>query len=170
MAIFYIKICMIGFLKDWMSSISSDLYEEILKPSKSHTNRIIQIVPCKTALLQLEKDLYRRIYKRERFVKIFCSNWRHEITYSFLCKQLYLAQLNLEKAIFKPENKTICSMNYHLWCLKFMEYCVQELKKHSWRKAKEVQVAVSRKKGREITTFCLIICEFSIFLCCFLQW
>ena len=65
---------MIGFLKDWMSSISSDLYEEILKPSKSHTNRIIQIVPCKTALLQLEKDLYRRIYKRERFVKIFCSN------------------------------------------------------------------------------------------------
>ena len=33
-----------------MSSISSDLYEEILKPNKSHTNRIIQTVPCKTAL------------------------------------------------------------------------------------------------------------------------
>ena len=41
---------MIRFLKDRMSSISSDLYEEILKPIKSHTNRIIEIVPCKTAL------------------------------------------------------------------------------------------------------------------------
>ena len=30
--------------------MSSDLYEEILKPNKSHTNRIIQIVPCKAAL------------------------------------------------------------------------------------------------------------------------
>ena len=57
-----------------MSSITSDLYEEILKPNQSHTNRIIQIVPCKTALTQLEKDLYRTIYKRERFVKTFCSN------------------------------------------------------------------------------------------------
>ena len=42
---------MIRFLKDRMSSISSDLYEEILKPNKSHTNCIIQIVPCKTALI-----------------------------------------------------------------------------------------------------------------------
>ena len=41
---------MIRFLKDRMSSISSDLYEEMLQPNKSHTNRIIQIVPCKTAL------------------------------------------------------------------------------------------------------------------------
>ena len=41
---------MIRFLKDRMSSISSDLYEEILKPIKSHTDRIIEIVPCKTAL------------------------------------------------------------------------------------------------------------------------
>ena len=41
---------MIRFLKDRMSSISSDLYEEILKSSKSHTSRIIQIVPCKTTL------------------------------------------------------------------------------------------------------------------------
>ena len=52
---FCIKICMIRFLKDRMSSISSDLYEEILKPNKSHTNRIIQIVPCKTALTVLCK-------------------------------------------------------------------------------------------------------------------
>ena len=49
---------MIRFLKDWMSSISSDLHEEIVNPKKIHTNRIIQIVPCKTALIQLEKDLY----------------------------------------------------------------------------------------------------------------
>ena len=74
MATFCIKICMIQFLKDRMSSITSDLYQEILKLNKSHTNFITQIVLCKTALIQLEKDLYRRIYKRERFVKTFCSN------------------------------------------------------------------------------------------------
>ena len=33
-----------------MISISSDLHEEILKSNKSHTNRIIKIIPCKTAL------------------------------------------------------------------------------------------------------------------------
>ena len=42
---------MIQFLKDRMSSISSDLYEEILKSNKSHTNRITQIAPCKTAFI-----------------------------------------------------------------------------------------------------------------------
>ena len=72
MATFCIKIWMIQFLKDWISSTSSsDLYEEISKSNKSHTNHIIQIVLCKTALIQLDKDLYRRIYKRERFVKTF---------------------------------------------------------------------------------------------------
>ena len=35
---------MIQYLKDRMSSISSDLYEKCLKPNKSHANRIIQIV------------------------------------------------------------------------------------------------------------------------------
>ena len=33
-----------------MSSDSEDS-EEILKPNKSHANRIIQIVPCKTTLI-----------------------------------------------------------------------------------------------------------------------
>ena len=47
---FSIKICIIRFLKDSMISISSDLHEEILKSNKSHTNRIIKIIPCKTAL------------------------------------------------------------------------------------------------------------------------
>ena len=69
---------MIEFLKDRINSISSDLYEEISKPNKSHTN-YIQIIMCKTALIQLEEDLCRRIYKRERFVKTFCSNFRHEV-------------------------------------------------------------------------------------------
>ena len=49
MATFCIKICMIQFLKDQMSSIPSDLYEEILKLNKSHANCIIQIIPCKLA-------------------------------------------------------------------------------------------------------------------------
>ena len=56
MATFCIKICMMQFLTDMMSCVSSDLYA-ILKPNKSHTNHIIQIIPCKTALIQLEKDL-----------------------------------------------------------------------------------------------------------------
>ena len=34
-----------------MSYISSDLYEEILKPNKSHTNCIVQIVLCKTVFI-----------------------------------------------------------------------------------------------------------------------
>ena len=59
---------MIQFLKDMISSISSDLYDEILKPNKSHTNRIIQIVPCKTALILIQT-----------FFKVFIH---HEIIYS----------------------------------------------------------------------------------------
>ena len=46
-------MCMIRFIKDRMSSISSDLYEEILKLNKSHRNSIIQIVPCKTPFRRL---------------------------------------------------------------------------------------------------------------------
>ena len=61
------------FLKDWMSSITSDLCKEILKPSKSHTNCITLIVLCKSTLIQLEKDLCRRIYEREKSVKTFYS-------------------------------------------------------------------------------------------------
>ena len=57
-----------------MSSITSDMHEEILKPNKNYTNCIIQVVLCKTALDQLEKDLYRRNYKGERLVKMFYSN------------------------------------------------------------------------------------------------
>ena len=41
---------MIQFLKDKMSSISSDFYKEILEPNKVHTNCIIEIIPCKTTL------------------------------------------------------------------------------------------------------------------------
>ena len=79
MRTFFIKICAIGFLRHWMSSITSDLYQEILKPNKCDINRFIQIVSCKNALIQLEKVLYRIIYKRERSEKTFCSNLRREI-------------------------------------------------------------------------------------------
>ena len=61
---------MIQLLKDQMSFIPSDLYEAILKLNKGHRNCIIQIAPCKTALIQLKKYLYRKMYKREKFVKI----------------------------------------------------------------------------------------------------
>ena len=57
-------------LKDSMSSISSDLYEEILKPNKSHINRIIQIVPCNGGLTRndlyefLHQNLHDTVFKR----------------------------------------------------------------------------------------------------------
>ena len=52
---------MIRFLKERMSSISSDLHEKILKLNKSHTNRIIQIVPCKTTFRHKVKDLNEEV-------------------------------------------------------------------------------------------------------------
>ena len=56
-----------------------------------------KIVLCKTALIQLEKDLYKGIYKKE------------------ICKDVcYLARLNLGKDIFKAENETIYKTNDHL--------------------------------------------------------
>ena len=50
---------MIRFLKDRMSSISSGLYEQISKPNTSHTNRIINMVPCNGGLTR--NDLYDMI-------------------------------------------------------------------------------------------------------------
>ena len=67
---------MIRFLKDRMSSISSDLYEKTLKPNKSHTNRIIQIVSCKTTLINTYKTIsYVKNPGRsnKRFKKIPCE-------------------------------------------------------------------------------------------------
>ena len=51
---------MIQFLKDELGvfkgcSISSDLYAEILKSNKGHTNRLIQIVLCKAVFRILYK-------------------------------------------------------------------------------------------------------------------
>ena len=68
---------MIRFLKDRMSSISTDLYEEILEPNKSHTNRIIQIA-CKTTFIA-PNGLFRNT---ERFFEkiILVDN------FSLLCK------------------------------------------------------------------------------------
>ena len=69
-------------LKDWMSSVFSDLNEmKRLNKQESNKSYYTKIVPCKTALIQqLEKDLYRRIYKRE-----ICKDvlWRHEICMVF---------------------------------------------------------------------------------------
>ena len=138
MATFCIEMCMIRFLKDRMSSIFSDLYEEI------NQIRAIQYKPYYTNWFFF--FLCRKIYKREKFVKTFCSNWRHEICMDFLCKQRYLARLNLEKPIFKAENETIYSMNDHLWC---SNLCPRTENTLVLSKAKETQVAVSREKSRE---------------------
>ena len=132
-------------------------------------------------------------FKRERFVKTFCSKWRHEVTYievtfctlfktwnnvnwsyckhGYFYKRWYLAGLNLEKTIFKPKNETIYFTNDHLSRLKFYvtaRTTVQELKKSAARKTKKASRSKQKEGQREITRFCSIICEFSIFLYCFL--
>ena len=48
------------FLKDRMSSIFPDLYEEILKSNKIRTNRIIQIVPCNTVFTPLPNVIFAK--------------------------------------------------------------------------------------------------------------
>ena len=48
------------FLKDRMSSIFPDLYEEILKSNKIRTNRIIQIVPCNTVFTLLTNVIFAK--------------------------------------------------------------------------------------------------------------
>ena len=94
-----------------MSSITSDFYEEILKPSKSHANHIMQSVQCKTIVIQLEKDLYRKMYKRERFVKTFCRNWRHEIKkIEVIVNTVFFIQVEI--AIYDM-NDQLCCLN--LW-------------------------------------------------------
>ena len=50
------------------------------------------------------------------------------------------------------------------------EYSVQKLKKTlPLLKVMEAEVAANRVKDRQITKFCSINCEFSIFLFCLLQ-
>ena len=57
-----------------MSYIFSDLYEmKRLNKWESQRSNYTKIILCETTLIQLEKDLYRRIIK-ERFVKTFCVN------------------------------------------------------------------------------------------------
>ena len=108
---------------------------------------ITQIIFCKIALIQLAKicsEEFRQEKDLERCSVVIEDiknkvNWGY-CKHLFIWKQWYLARLNLEKAIFKQENKTTSSMNDHLWCLKFVEYRVQELKKlccwGRWRKCK----------------------------------
>ena len=94
-----------------MSSITSDFYEEILKPSKSHASHIMQSVQCKTIVIQLEKNLYRKMYKRERFVKTFCRNWRHEIKkIEVIVNTVFFIQVEI--AIYDM-NDQLCCLN--LW-------------------------------------------------------
>ena len=63
--------------------------------------------------------------------------------YVFLCKQLYLARLNLEeKAIFKAENETMYSTNDHLWRSKLS-------KNWKYPAIEEGEGSASRSKQRE---------------------
>ena len=84
---------MIQFLKDMISSISSDLYDEILKPNKSHTNRIIQIVPCKTALILIQTFFKVFIHHEIYDNFFFCENNLRLKIISYFTKKVYHATL-----------------------------------------------------------------------------
>ena len=64
--------------------------------------------------------------------------------YGFLCKQWYLARLNLEKDIYEAENETPYNTNDHLWRSRL---CPRTENPLALRKAKEAQVAISREKS-----------------------
>ena len=73
--------------------------------------QIMQSVQCKTIVIQLEKDLYRKMYKRERFVKTFCRNWRHEIKkIEVIVNTVFFIQVEI--AIYDM-NDQLCCLN--LW-------------------------------------------------------
>ena len=120
-----------------MSSITSDFYEEILKPSKSHANHIMQSVQCKTIVIQLEKDLYRKMYKRERFVKTFCRNWRHEI------KKI---EVIVNTVFFIQVEIAIYDMNDQLWCLNLWSTASKNWKNSAIEKG---EGSASHSKQRE---------------------
>ena len=92
---------------------------------------------------------------------------KYTICIVFLCKQQYLAKLNLEKAIFKTE-----TINYmqHEWSLVTFKTVSKNRKYPAVEEEEESESRSEQKEEqREIATFCSIICEFSIFLCYFLQ-
>ena len=101
------------FLKDRMSSISSDLYEEILKPNKSNTNRIIQIVPCKTAL--------KIFHLRGHLGTIEVKEWIHILTLTVFMLRLlqkHMSSLKSVKVVFSSlQDKYVellkCITPYH---------------------------------------------------------
>ena len=124
-----------------MSSITSDFYEEILKPSKSHANHIIQSVQCKTTVIQLEKDLYRKMYKRERFVKTFCRNWRHEI------KKI---EVIVNTVFFIQVEIAIYDMNDQLWRLNLWSTASKNWKNSAIEKGEgSASHSKQREGGRE---------------------
>ena len=101
----------------------------------------------------------RRIYKRERFVKRFCSNWRQETTWievivnSFFMQAWHLAGLTWGKSFSTRKRKYI----RHEWSpMTFKNSAVEE----GDRKHKAV---VNREKAKERTRFCSIIREFRYF-------
>ena len=63
---------------------------------------------------------------------------------------IFCARLNLEKTIFKPENKTIYGMNNHLWCLKsYIILCSTMSKKWKNSAIEEGEGSTSYSKWRE---------------------
>ena len=75
---------------------------------------------------------------------------------------IILARLNLEKTIFKLRKRNYIFYEWSLVTFKELKNCCQE-----------GEGRANRSKQREgqrdkVTIFCSIICEFLIFLCCFL--
>ena len=92
------------FLKDRMSSISSDLYEEILKPNKCHTNHIIKIGPCKTTIKDLIiQILMQKVVTILQFTHSDKTNHTNRIIEIVACETVLSKPFSLmtKKSIYK---------------------------------------------------------------------
>ena len=78
--------------------------------------------------------------------------------------------LNLANLIFKTENETIHSTNYHLWHLKFAKYFVREMKTFCrWGRWQKAEITVNRErekreldfvqKSMSFWYFCVVSCN-----------
>ena len=84
----------------------------------------MQIAPCKTAVIQLEKDLCRGIYKRERFVKTFAVIEDMKNMYGFYASSDIQLGLTQRKPFSKQKMKLYTAPM--ITCN--VQNCVQELK------------------------------------------
>ena len=127
---------MTQFLKDRISSISSDLYEEILKPNKSHTNRIIQIVPCNTPLILIQTFL--KVYTHHAIIysipmyahNKICGFMRSYIPCFIGSEEKVFLTKNIPKILLNRRNTYLFKMIFIISFISFFSTTVCQVLSH----------------------------------------